>query len=293
MQRCALGVYAAPETVADGGDPVAAFEELIGRPVDFDRRYYRMGQDVPGSDERSTADQGRTPLFSVTSELDAGDMVPWADLADPANPVATDLVTGFARRLREHGTPVYVLFHESKDARFGTPSEYAAAWRRMVDVARAEGADNAVFVWALSSSMFPTDADDWYPGDDWVDWMGVTGVNWYTGDASSAWLKFAAIFAPFLEWTEGRGKPLMIVSTSSAENVYAPEDASKSKATWIREALTTLEERPEIQAFVWLHSPGEDEFRDWRVDSSEAALEAFRELAAHPHMDISATSPAP
>jgi len=290
IDRCALGAHADPA----GGDldqALVELEELIGRRLDIDRQYYNLDDEVPGEHERWVADGGRTPMFSVTSELSTGEPLLWAEVADPDNPAASALVTGLARRLRDFGGPVFVLFHEQKDPAFGTPAEFAAAWRRLVEVARAEGADNAVWVWHLPSGQFPTEADDWYPGDEWVDWIGASGFNWYNGDPSSSWRPFASVFATFLEWSRGHDRPLMIVSVASAENLNEPPEAPRSKATWIREALAALEDEPRIQALVWNHGRGEDEFRDWRVDSSPAALAAFRELATAPHLDTTATSP--
>jgi len=59
--------------------------------------------------------------------------------------------------------------------------QYIAAFRRIVDVLRTENADNAEYVW--QSAAFPldiltdggyTDIRQWYPGDEYVDWMGLS-----------------------------------------------------------------------------------------------------------------------
>ena len=59
--------------------------------------------------------------------------------------------------------------------------KYIAAWRHIVDGLRAQKADNVEFVW--QSAAFPldimtdggyTDIRQWYPGDDYVDWLGVS-----------------------------------------------------------------------------------------------------------------------
>ena len=59
--------------------------------------------------------------------------------------------------------------------------EFVTGWRRIVDVLRAEGADNVKYVWHASAS--PTDdileqkhedLMDWWPGDDYVDWVGIS-----------------------------------------------------------------------------------------------------------------------
>jgi hypothetical protein len=59
--------------------------------------------------------------------------------------------------------------------------KYVAAYRRIVDGLRAENADNVQFVW--QSAAFPldilndrgyTDIRQWYPGDGYVDWLGIS-----------------------------------------------------------------------------------------------------------------------
>lgn len=292
VSRCALGAHAESPNVGLA-DALTTFEGLIGRSVDIDRQYYKLDDIVPGDHERWTAEHGRLPLVSVTSGLLSGARISWARIADPSDAEARALVTALARRLRELQHPILVIFHDEaqNDGAFGTPDEFVAAWRHVVEVARAEGADNVAWVWSLSSSGFPTVADAWYPGDEWVDWIATTGFNWYTGDPVSQWRTFPSIFAPFYEWSAGRGRPLLIASVSSAENPNETEDGARSKATWIREALETLEGWPEIQGLVWLHAPSDNPFRDWSADSSPAALAAFRELAASPHLDVGAKTP--
>ena len=58
---------------------------------------------------------------------------------------------------------------------------YIQAWRRIVDILRHEGATNIEYVWQASASPIDDiidraheDIADWYPGDDYVDWVGFS-----------------------------------------------------------------------------------------------------------------------
>ncbi|GAA4278077.1 hypothetical protein GCM10022259_28020 [Aquimarina mytili] len=65
-------------------------------------------------------------------------------------------------------------------------SNYIAAYKRVVDIMRAEGVTNVAYVWQSSSSPIDDVLDiqfgegnfgnieSWYPGDDYVDWMGLS-----------------------------------------------------------------------------------------------------------------------
>lgn len=59
---------------------------------------------------------------------------------------------------------------------------YVAAWRRIVDRMRAQGVSNVDYVWQASASPVDDVIDggrrerirDWYPGADFVDWIGLS-----------------------------------------------------------------------------------------------------------------------
>lgn len=55
------------------------------------------------------------------------------------------------------------------------PTEYRAAFRRIVEGIRNNGATNIIFVWQLGTSAITyngLDAMEWFPGSDVVDWVG-------------------------------------------------------------------------------------------------------------------------
>ena len=56
------------------------------------------------------------------------------------------------------------------------PGEYVKAYKYIVDFMRSEGIDNVAYVWhSYASTPFKNYAlSDWYPGDDYVDWVGIS-----------------------------------------------------------------------------------------------------------------------
>lgn len=60
-------------------------------------------------------------------------------------------------------------------------AQYKSAYRRIVDKLREDGVDNVEYVWQASASQTDEILDarhenimDWYPGDDYVDWLGFS-----------------------------------------------------------------------------------------------------------------------
>ncbi|AIS53445.1 copper amine oxidase domain-containing protein [Thermoanaerobacter kivui] len=85
----------------------------------------------------------------------------------------------FARKLKESGIPVFLRFASEMNgdwtAYSGNPKKYIEKWRLVHDVMEEE-APNVMMVWTVFT--FPqSNILSYYPGDDYVDWVGVNIYN--------------------------------------------------------------------------------------------------------------------
>ena len=225
--------------------------------------------------------RGATPL--ITWE-------PWAGPDDESGFALETIINGdhdafvrtWAEAAARWGKPFYLRFaHEmngdwypwSPHVNGNSSEDYITAWRHVVDIFRDAGADNVLWVWS-PNVIYPKAGISYqevYPGDDYVDWLGLDGYNWGGDD----WTSFRDLFSDSYDAvTQLSQKPLMIAETASAE-------AGGDKAAWITQGfLEDVPERfPRVRAIVWFNR---DKETDWRVESSEASLEAFRKVAASP-----------
>ena len=70
-----------------------------------------------------------------------------------------------------------------------------AAYKRIVDKLRAKGVTNTAYVWQSAGSMSNQEQlEAWYPGDDYVDWLGISFF--------SSWRKIE-----MFEFARKKGKP--------------------------------------------------------------------------------------
>jgi mannan endo-1,4-beta-mannosidase len=169
----------------------------------------------------------------------------------------------------------------------GTTSKtFVAAWRRVYELFESEGAHNVEWVWAPNVD-FPgaTPLRSVYPGDHYVDWVGIDGYNWGRSRRSARWQSFDEIFGPTLaQLRRLTTKPIMLAETASTE-------VGGDKAAWISDFFRSLERNRDIRAFVWFNYSKET---DWRIQSSEAARSAFARGVADPRyvgVDRAAASP--
>ena len=139
--------------------------------------------------------------------------------------------------------------------RSGTPSDYAAAWRHIVDVFRAHGVSNVEFVWTMMSwTMHPSsglDASSYYPGDAYIDFVGSDGYDWYPGRAGDQWNSFESIFTDTNTFALAHGKPWMVVEYGVQEDPAVPG----RKAQWLLDALATAKTWPALKALIYFHLP--------------------------------------
>jgi membrane-bound metal-dependent hydrolase YbcI (DUF457 family) len=161
-----------------------------------------------------------------------------------------------AREAREWGGPILLT----------TGPRFVAAWRHMVRIFRRAGATNVSWVWCPYVNNGDLPFMDFYPGNKWVDWLALDGFNW---GAPIAWQAFPKVFdASYRRLTRIGPKPIMIAETGSNET-------GGDKVRWLHRTLRhQLPRLKRVRAVVWFDAP---DGADFRVNSSPAALDAFRE----------------
>ena len=91
----------------------------------------------------------------------------------------TPYVRSFARQLKALNRPVFLRFASEMNGRwsawFGDPALYKAKWQLVTRIMREE-APNVAMVWS-PSYVGDQPVADYYPGDEWVDWVGINAYS--------------------------------------------------------------------------------------------------------------------
>jgi mannan endo-1,4-beta-mannosidase len=143
------------------------------------------------------------------------------------------------------------------------PAEFVAAWRHVVDVFRAAGATNVVWVWTVNSiSGAEGDLIRWWPGANWVDWIGVDGYFSSTSDTYSSifgsTIKQIRTFSP---------KPILIAETGIGD--------IPGREKMIRELFDGAR-TDHVIGLLWFDLRQYPQDRDWRLEGDAAAIAAFK-----------------
>lgn len=194
-----------------------------------------------------------------------------------------DFISRWAQAATAWGKPFLLRFaHEmngdwtswSPGVNGNTSAGFVSAWRKVHNIFGQEGATNVRWVWSpVAHYEGATAFRKVYPGNGYVDWLGLSGYNWGNTRVWSRWQSFAGIFGKsYSMLTNVARKPIIISEVASAES-------GGDKVAWIRKAFFEQipSKFPRIKAVVWFHA---DKENDWRVNSSTGSLEAYRDVAA-------------
>ena len=116
------------------------------------------------------------------------------------------------------------------------PSQYVLAWRHVHDIFTAVEATNVIWVWSpnIIWNTF-TDLASLYPGNSYVDWIGLSG--YYGTPGKLSYQSFNDVFGPTIaDLRTFTGQPLVITETG-ATNVsgeMAPSDHADVRGTTCR-----------------------------------------------------------
>jgi Glycosyl hydrolase family 26 len=147
-----------------------------------------------------------------------------------------------------------------------TAAKFVAAWKRIVRIGNAVGADNVRWVWnpdrAFKGSV---PLAPLYPGRGWVDWVAIDGYNFGTAD-HGGWLWFKQLFLPTITQIRSFAplKPMMAAEVGCT--------ASRYKASWMNGMFTAAPQLG-LKALIYFDYNLK---RDWRFASSTSSLNAAR-----------------
>ena len=226
--------------------------------------------------------------------------------ADAAKAHAAPIMVSFCNEMNggwfpwsggEYGADKKIMVGGSEE--YEGPAVFKQAWRHVVDRVRVRGAANVLWVFHTMDFSMPNDvwnvAAEYYPGPDYVDWMGFSlyGIQFVS---DHEWAPFFDLIDwPYKELTLlDPTKPIMLCEWGVGEFPKVGD-----KGAWIRDGFRLMADEkkfPRLKAAVFWHERWQtsadevDEstkenagtFSDLRVNSSPGALESYRKGVASP-----------
>lgn len=200
---------------------------------------------------------------------------PWnTTLAQIAAGASDAYVERFAAAVRSLNVPIALSFgHEFNGNWYPwgttgtTAADFVAAWQHIHKLFTAAGATNVIWIWD-PNDIYPVSnvqLDEYYPGDAYVNWVGVTGYWTQNGPNT-----YGSLYLPTLEEIrEFTEKPFIIAETSV--------EAGSNESASLTQLFDAVEQHSDIIGFVWYDY---DKGGDWRIENRPSLLTQFGSEAA-------------
>jgi hypothetical protein len=206
-------------------------------------------------------------------------------LKDIASGKEDKYIREYARSVRELNLPVAISWaHEMNGfwypwgTKKTTPAEFTAAYKHIHDLFGEEGATQVIWVWSpnVINPMPKVKLKPYWPGDDYVDWVGVIG--YYAAHGPSTYKSlYGSTMTQIRTFTK---KPFIIAETAAQAGERKPAD--------IKDLLQGTAKRDDVIGFVWFNY---DKETDWRISSGPLSQKTFKEQAADPVYGFDVTKP--
>lgn len=307
-----LGAFLSSGTEDDiDADRVKTFQDCIGRELGwvYFSQNWGAGIRFPAREVDTLTELGITPFIRLMPRSGFDAESSRASRPDEAFSLASILegtwdadLRSWAQSARDYRKPLLLDFAPEMNGDFfrwsgwanggGTlgdygsddtpdgPERYRDAYRHVVDIFREEKAINVTWVFhpTVHTVEWPAwnDLSYYYPGDDYVDWVGVSvyGVQY----PDEPWQTFDEVFAETYRTlvTLAPDKPFLVAEFGVRED----EKIASRKAQWIKDALRAIEtsKYPNVRGVSYWHEAwktADGEWIDLRVNSSRQSLESF------------------
>ncbi len=291
---------------------IHSFERQAGRPIAwayFSNNWFHRTIRFPAKDVRRIRRAGSIPFVRLMARSNwhsaqdpnytlasiahgdwdstaRGGIRPWCD---GAAAYGRPLLAEFGTEVNNGYFPWSGRFNgaggdSDHDGRADGPERFVAAYRHIVDVCRAEGADNITWFFHVDVGTWPNRPwnriEGYYPGRAYVDWLGFSDYG--PSRAGRRWVSFRRRLDRVYPRIAALGpQPIAALEFGAAEDPRRPA----AKAHWITRAIGDVAAHrwPRIRAIsywneTWRNNDGS--ISALRIDSSRRSERAYRRAVA-------------
>lgn len=215
-----LGVYTKGLPASYG--PVTAFADTTGAKPDIVMYYSGWYVPFPSGFANTVADYGAVPLV----QMDPDDI----NVSHIASGRYDGYLSAYAEAVRAYGHPVILSFGHEMNGNWSSwgykhtsPTAFVAAWKHIVKLFRALGAQNVTWLWTVNiinnsrSGKVDDNLAHWWPGSEYVTWVGIDGYY-----LKPSW-QFAPLFGPTIGAVRAlTSAPILIAETGAVPTAGQP-----------------------------------------------------------------------
>ncbi|MFG2553490.1 glycoside hydrolase family 26 protein [Streptomyces sp. NPDC048581] len=245
---------------------IDTYTKMVGKQPNLIEYYAAWGDGFDATGVRNAWREGAMTLMS------------WEPFDTPVADIAAGksdaYIKEYATAVRKLNLPVVISFADEFNGHWEkwgtkdvTPKDYVAAWRHIHETFIDVGASNVIWVWSpnIVNPVKSVKLKPYYPGDAYVDWVGLIGY-WTIEEDNAFDSVFGATRDQVRTFTK---KPMILLETAAM--------AGERRRADIRNLFAGVTADDDMLGFVWFNHKKR---ADWRLEASPLALKEFKRLAA-------------
>ena len=204
-----------------------------------------------------------------------------------------DNLKEYAKQLKQFGHPVLLRLNNEANSTWTLYSGiatmcdsdlYISCWRYIYNLFKSEGVDNVIWIYCPHDRSYPpmnwNNQIAYYPGNDYVQIIGITGYNngtYYKSKNGEHWRSFDEIYGKINKnyYPLYKNFPWII-------GEFASSSVGGNKAQWITNMFVNIPKYKNIKAAVWwsyydTDPETKEPARKYWLDESLETLKAFKE----------------
>lgn len=284
------GIFTSDAFTSLGSGSMEEIERELDYTFDAALIYVHYGHDFPTEFMEGNYQRGRiVELTYQVTENNNEDMFAHTPFLDMYRGECDDEIRRFARAAAEYGHPFLFRLNNEMNSdwtsysgvvNMADPQLYKAVWQRFYRIFREEGVDNCLWIYNPNDRNAPpskwNDSLAFYPGNEYVQLLGVTGYNngtYYT-KWNEQWRDFTTIYDEIWNLYAPHFSRFPWIITEFASSSYGGD-----KAAWIDEMFAHIGDYPNIKLAVWFSAAdydGDVPARPYWLDETPETLAAFR-----------------
>jgi mannan endo-1,4-beta-mannosidase len=257
--------------LADSTDAIASFTSAVGVTPSVQLTFQAFGDRFNTTVMRQIVAEGRLPMLTW-------EPYDWRDAHKELYPLKAMAAGQYDEYLKTEaakfaalGSPFVLRFaHEMNGdwypwgaaAGTNTTADYVAAYRHVHDVVTSAGATNVLWMWSPNLTDAEPDLTlaSLYPGDEYVDWVGLSG--YYRQDTDVFTSRFTDTLAQLD--TVAPTKPIFLAETAVGD--------SPNRIAQINDLVNGVAQTPRFIGMVWFNI---DATGAWSIDDDPEAATAL------------------
>lgn len=247
---------------------------LVGKAPNNLLFFSNWATPFPAEQVQTAWGRGMTPQIAWEPVVPGADTQP--TLRQIIDGEFDEYIDEWASSAAAHGQPIVLRlaaemngnwYSWSESMNGNQQGEFVEMWRHVHDRFAAANADNVVWLWSVNrSDNLSTDIADFYPGEAYTDWVGLSG--YWRGYQGAAAPTFDAVFSKTMgELRTITNKPILLAEIGTGTTVDA------DRVTWMNSLFDGLSNNPDVIGFVYFNDSKSG--GDWRIQFSQTLVDAF------------------